>query len=45
MAELNWGHFCPLVHYRGITDPVQNKVKAFQGYVRHSLQSTVESSG
>ena len=26
MVELNWGA-SPLVHYRGIPDPVQNKVK------------------
>ena len=27
MAELNWGGFLSPVHYRGIPDPVQNRVK------------------
>ena len=27
MAELNWEGRLPLVHYRGILDPVQNSVK------------------
>ena len=46
MVEFDWGIFCPppLGHYRGILDPVQNRVKVIQFSAQMSSQSSASKT-